>query len=444
MKPQNKVQTFFDDITANLRNVLANLPQQIEEANKFLNGSDGQLAINVSLKQAQDSLNAFVKDAADKFAIPEDIVKQSTLNRLKELAATGNKAAQELAKAWGKPDSALEDFIDNAKEAITYLGASPQQFMPALNSMLNGIQKIDPVTGKLTDKFKKAHDALKEWANVTFDNLTNRIQKLRKAVEGGFLDKSVLENELKDFMPQLKMQVISELEPTRGQFKSQSAYEATVASELISKVTDLFGDVGTEIMRNLYDGKTGLEIGRSILRDSKQGNTASKGYININGLEQSFNNSLNPLVDKFNLAASTFADSSTALGQTGDSILSLINSIHTPSQNSNPQFSGVEVLSSNGNNLFNEPLYNLITHVQNILPALDNIAALHQNNSNALLEILNAARLLNDSFLASHSGNTYNIDIHQQGFNVLNKSEADYAADSAVSAIRTGLGNGGL
>ena len=61
--------------------------------------------------------------------------------------------------------------------------------------MAKGIQKIDPLTGKVTEQFKKAHAALKEWANVTFDKVAQRIQKLRKAVEGGLLKKESLEAE---------------------------------------------------------------------------------------------------------------------------------------------------------------------------------------------------------------------------------------------------------
>ena len=81
LKPENKLNTFFEETAANIRNILENIPAQINEANKYLRGTNGQLAITVSLKQAQDALNKFVKEAADKYAIPEDIVKQPIINR---------------------------------------------------------------------------------------------------------------------------------------------------------------------------------------------------------------------------------------------------------------------------------------------------------------------------------------------------------------------------
>ena len=644
MKPQNKVKTFYEDISANLRNIFANLPKQIEEANKFLNGSDGQLAINVSLETAKKELDAFVKSAADKFAIPEDIVKQSTINKLQELANQGNKTAQALIKAWGKADTSVEDFIDKAKEAISYLGASPQHFLPALNSMMKNIQKIDPVTGKLTEQFKKAHDALKELANVTFDKLNARIQKLRKAVEGGFIDQSALENEFKNSLPQIKLQVISELEPIKNQFASQYDYQSIVASEIVAKVQDLFGDIGTNLLRNLYDGMKGIDIGQSILRDL--GLSGSQGYININGVEQSLNNAVNPLADMLNSFTPTVANArdalssfneglrlnSNVLNNTSDSMISFINSIRTPadifgnrsagaaaealSRNSgnvtspfdySAQFSNViqhlhsinsnsaasvNALNSLGNSLhslgpqsLNEnnisaavnnalsPLFerllsavsnnnssndalreistrfdalkssadnnlnallsienavksieikpvnenniaaavtnglnplnsrleqaisaadnlsknlisfpalfdalrsNIINHV-NALTSLQNsfssvsnnlnfssalspliasvlkldsaltsILTVQQNNSNSVLEVLTAVRSLDSALLSLSSGNTYNIDIQQQGFMIERKSDADSLARSTASAIRSGLGNGGV
>lgn len=462
MKPQNKVNTFYEDITANLRNVLANLPKLFDEANKFLNGSDIKLAVNVSLDQAKSQLDAFVKDTTDKFAIPEDIVKQSTINRLKELANAGNKTAQILLHAWGNLDSSLEDFIDNAKEAITYLGASPQQFLPALNSMLNGIQKFDPVTGKLTEKFKKAHDALKEWANVTFDNLSNRIQKLRKAVEGGFIDKSVLEYEIKRSLPQLKLQIISELEPMRTQFNSQNAYEATIASDLVNKVIDMFGEAGQEFVQTIYQGMSGAEIGRAILRDNQRDLSGSNGATAyINGVEQNIANVANSMANTagifnsgFQLVNNSLNNNSAALTRAGDSMLSFINSIHTPNSNnvSSPfdysaQFSNV-IQHFNSLQSATVDNTNAVRSVEEAVQKLDNplasILNLHQNYSKSIDEIVHAVLALHSAVSNLSAGHTFNIEVLQNGFNVQNNSDAEALARHTVNAIRSGLGNGGL
>ena len=688
LRPENKLNTFFEESAANLRNVLENIPAQIDEANKYLKGTNGQLAITVSLKQAQEALNKFVKEAASKYAIPEDIVKQSLFDRLKNLAIQGNKTAKSLYEAWGNVYKRFNDFFDSAKDAINYLGDSPNQFVPALQSMLNGIQKIDPVTGKLTEKFKKAHDVLKEWANVTFDNLTNRIQKLRKAVEGGFIDKSVLEKELKDSLPQLKLQVISELEPTRGQFKSQSAYEATVASDLVAKVIDLFGEAGQEFVQKIYQGMTGTEIGKAILRDNQRdltGNNGTTAY--INGIEQVMTKSVHSIADsigalnyqlnrtpqqrqdntstlnisggnlneairsisektgidlrevanifgekagsvaeafKSNFATvnssiqvlnDTISNNSNVISRTGDSMLGLINSIHTPSSNSNvylkdyssefdavikaidninssaqANISAVNVVGeavkaiqvqpvnedflaraianainpiltaqtssdsvsvdwsslatyldalrkstdnntnaidalrsavtsslvemSNGNNINEEALVRVIVNgitpminaldkyqfstdsasanmnslagyleglrksnesnvtamgalqsaltssseamnfsaalaplvnaVQNLDNALNAFSSRYQDNSKTVDDILAAVRDFNSALSNLNSGNTFNIEIQQQGFSVGNKYDADYLAKTTAAVFRSGLGNGGM
>lgn len=582
LKPENKLNTFFEDISANLRNALENIPVMIDEANKYLNGSNGQLAINVSLKQAQEALNKFVKDAADKYAIPQDIVKESLINRLKELASQGNKTAKALHDIFVDVDKPFNDFLESAKEAIAYLGESPNKFMPALNSMMKNIQKIDPVTGRLTEKFKKAHDALKEWANVTFDKLENRIQKLRKAVEGGFLDKSALEKELKNVMPQIKLQVISELEPFKGQFNSQNAYAATLASDFINQVIDMFGDAGKEMVQKIYEGMSGAEIGKAILRDNQRNLSGSNGTTAyINGVEQVMTKSVNSLADsiaalnfkinqeqgkrdihQYEVNGHTFESSITntvdlvtkkmsqsigifgegaksvaeaihsvrektgidlrevakvfaergvergnaainalssnlapvnssiqllntsisnnanALSRAGDSVLGLINSIQTPSSASSAtaidysaQFANVinelvnlnsyakdnvsavsslrEVFtalhnssSSSENN--NNSIPELTSAILSLDSALNAIATSQQLNSNAISEARNAISELQKAVSSISSGNTYNIDIQQQGFSIHTKSDADSLAHSTINAIRTGLGNGGL
>ncbi|MBQ3693910.1 MAG: phage tail tape measure protein [Synergistaceae bacterium] len=448
MKPQNKVKTFFEEMNASLRNVLLNIPAQIDEANKYLRGSNGQLAIQVSLKQAQDALNKFVKEAADKYAIPEDIVKQPILNSLKELAVHGNKTAKLLYEAWGDVDKHFNEFLDSAKDAINYLGEAPQSFVPALTHLINGIQRIDPITGKLTEKFKKAHDALKEWANVTFDKLTNRIQKLRKAVEGGFIDKSELEKEFKNVMPQIKLQVISELEPFEEQFNSKNAYAATLASDYINKVIDIFGDAGEEMVKKIYQGMSGAEIGKAILRDNQRSLSGGNNTIAyINGIEQGIIKSVNSLadtigalyfnldhqkgklttheyevndnifsfsiaetVDLFSKEISQFAgdfgerargvadsfsstlapvnstiqllnntldNNTNTLSRAGDSMLGLINSIQTPSSNSNVSIKDYSA------------------EFASVIKALDNINSSAQANINAVNSVGEAVRAIN-------------------------------------------------
>ena len=105
-----------------------------------------------------------------------------------------------------------------------------------MNNLSKSIQKIDPLTGKVTEANKKAHDALKQWSNVTFNQLANRIQKLRKAVEEGFINEDALKAEFEKASKQEKLQVTMDMEPMRGQFKSEEAFNATVASEYFSRL----------------------------------------------------------------------------------------------------------------------------------------------------------------------------------------------------------------
>lgn len=277
---------FLDDISASIRAITAELPTEIERANKFLNGSEGQLSVQVSLAQAQKKLEAFTKSVAEKYNIPQDIVKSALLERLNELALTGDETAQSLINGFGGVGASLGVFLTNAQEAINYLGASPDKFMPALNSMMNGIQRIDPLTGKVTEQFKKAHDALKQWSNVTFDQLASRIQRLRRAVEGGFVDQSALEAEFRRVLPKLRLQVVNDLQPQHEQYRNDFDYQSVVASEFIARISDMFGEVGINLARDIFSGQTGADMGRSILAEVERGMGNYSDTFTIDGVDQ--------------------------------------------------------------------------------------------------------------------------------------------------------------
>lgn len=448
----------FNDAIYESCDVLDNFLVKIQGLRNTLNDSDHLEVTTLYLQHLQSQLDKSVNDIASKFNMPANIIKEKIINFLKVYANQGDLVSQSLLNSWGNLSKPFDDLLNKAKDAVTYLGASPQEFTPALNAMAKGFQKIDPLTGKLTEQFKKAHDALKEWANITFDKLSNRIQKLRKAVEGGFINSSALENEFRNALPQIKLQVISELEPIKNQFASQYDYQSIVASKLVAKVQDLFGEVGTKLLRNLYDGMKGIDIGQSILHDVQRESSGSMGYININGIQQSLSN-----------AADTF---NRTLNNTGDSMISFINSIRTPADIFGNRLAGAadEALSRNSGNVtspfdYSVQFSNVIQHlhslqsaasdntnavrpvvdaVRNLDDSLASILNLHQSNSNSLAEVINAVQALHSAVSDLTSGNTFNIEVQQNGFNIHNQSEADSLARSTVNAIRTGLGNGGL
>lgn len=547
-QPVKKDETsFFDFFNASLKSIMAGLPVEIERANKFLKGSDGQLAVQLSLTQARNSLDKFVKTAKKEYSIDESIIEASVFNELNKLAQAGNTTAQSLIDGWTGAGNSLDIFLADAKEAITYLGASPDKFMPALNSMMKGIQRIDPLTGKVTEQFKKAHAALKEWGNVTFDQLTNRIQRLRKAVEGGFIDKSALEAELRRVMPQLKLQVVNDLQPQREQYRSETDYQAVVASELIAKIDDLFGEVGMNLARASFNGQTGAEMGRSIIAEVERGLSDTTAAFTINGLDQfnqglgsitnlpqnisnavspyvskleqlsssqgsqpsfsalpaakdysaviasivreiqassqanvtavngvttavnavenavksketgnnqgnisqAFSNAITPLVARIEQSSSAYQSSTTAM-TTG--MRELAGSINTLKNSADANVSAMVQLqasvksagdSYNAANV-TSAITPLASAVNNLSTAFNAFSAIQQANSSAFGEVINAMRSVENALKSMSTGNNYDIDINQQGFMIEKKSDADMLARSTVSALRAGIGNGGI
>ena len=493
-KPLKKPETtvFFEELSANIKNITANLSGEIERANKFLSGSDGQLAVNVSLSQAQKKLDDFIKNISEKYAVPEDIVRAGVFANLQKLAQAGDTTAQSLINGFSSAGDTLNTFLSNAQEAITYLEASPDKFMPALNSMMKGIQRVDPLTGKLTEKFKKAHDALKQWSNVTFDQLSSRIQKLRKAVEGGFIDKSALEAELKRVMPQLKMKVVADLQPQREQYRTQSDFQSVVASELISRVSDLFGDMGLNMASKMLNGKTGSEMGRSILNEVERGLSGTSGTFQINGIDQlqkclssiatlpmniseavsqnsklptpptpdnsgekDYSASITQIVTGINSLYSGIQEVSSAVNSGANLLFSILDNHNVPADSLSYSggrdyyseiaqvIAGIQALTAEAKSL--QPVIEANSQQSEALSSsVKSQASYVQALSSAMNDLANSVNVLQSIIKDSAAGNSIEVNLTQQGFNIQSKDDADYVAQSAYRLIKSGLGNGGV
>ena len=73
-----------------------------------------------------------------------------------------------------------------------------------------------------------------------------------------------------------------------------------------------------------------------------------------------------------------------------------------------------------------------------------NIQNVNQANSSAIADVTNAVKAVENAIRSINAGNNYDIDINQQGFIVERKSDADLVARNTASALRSGLGNGGV
>lgn len=475
---KDEVSVFFGELDTGIKDITESLSGEIERANKFLGGANGQLAVNVSFSQAQKKLEGFVKSVKDKYALPEDIVKASLINRLNDFAKAGNETAKSLADGFSGVGNSLDEFLNNAQEAIKYLEVSPDKFMPALNKMMAGIQKIDPLTGKVTEKFKKAYDALKQWSSVSFGQLENRLQRLRKAYEGGFLSENALKAELNRVMPQIRLQVVKDLEPQREQYRSQYDYQAVVASEFMSRINDMFGDLGMNMMRNMFKGSTGEGIGRSILAQVERDISKSTGdllsspsaTVKINGLDmfthgidsisalpKNISEAVNPYVLKLEQLNSTQSNSVSPVKDYSAEIANIIREIQALGGNiealrkstvdntsAMTQLQGSFASSSRSADTqsTSNDFTALTVAVQSLSVTLSTIQGIQQANSSAFGEVINAVHSVETALKSINAGNNYDIDINQQGFMIEKKSDADMLARSTVSALRSGIGNG--
>ena len=500
---KTQLALFAEELSASVAALLDSVPADIEKFQEFLGNQNVELPVNVSLEQAQKQIQELSKSIGEKFNIPADIVSSAILAQLDNLAAKGDKTAQALRNGWKDASKPLEDFMQTAQDAVKYLGASPEKFTPALNSLTKGIQKIDPLTGKVTEQFKKAYDALKQWSSVTFDQLAQRIQRIRRAVEGGFIDQSALQAEFERVSKQVKLQVSAELAPTRESYKSQDAFNSVVASEYVARMGELGGEAFMNLLQREFSGlydKSGAAIGAAIMKQVDNGLNSdvvmkingvdmlkrggqTQANLNFSALSKAFTDSVNPLISKIeqvtipqaassNDISSHFPEiitvmnklqagidnNSSALGRANEALLAFVNSIGNINvQNTANPVLAVQDYSSQFANVIKEiqAVSTGLAAVQSIAQAnvsavnsigvtAGSIQSLNQAHSTTLAEIINAVKAVEVAVKTTNAGNNYDIDINQQGFIVEKKADADLIARNTASALRSGLGNGGV
>ena len=424
--PQTELGRFYEELSQKISGVFNGFPESFKKATEFLGGKDIDLALKVSTEGASEQLKAFVSEASEKYGISEDIVKQAAFNQLEKLAQAGNRTAQALADGLGVADKRVDDLVSSYRDAVEYMEESPAKFLPALKSMVNGLNKVDTVTGKVSEAFKKGQKALKDFADMTFDKLKSRIQQIKEAVEGGFVDRKALEAEFKGAFEKAQLKVTSELLPKRGEYQDPKVFSGVLISEIRKEMEAIggkgYGDKAAEELRKLAE-RVGGDLGR-LLEDQKRITERREKY------------ELKPQPQQ---QARTGTEQRPQIqAQTQPIIQSITNGI-------GPIMSKLESAQS-GQTSAAQTLTNAIAPINAAIQALVGKLGLVQGavvaNTTALSSMAGALEKAGGAGGSSQkAAPSIHIEINQNGFIIQKRDDAGLVANLAAGALRTGLGN---
>lgn len=424
-KKASLLQSFKSDISTSIRNLLEQIPRDLAEANEYLGGKGIDLAVNFQFEDAQEKLKKFISETAEKLSISEGVVKVGVFNELEKLARAGNRAAQALADGLGVADKRVDDLVSSYRNAVEYLEESPAKFLPALKSMVNGLNKVDPVTGKMSEAFKKAKKALKEFADMTFDKLKSRIQQIKEAVEGGFVDRKALEAEFKGAFEKAQLKVTAELLPRRGEYQDPKVFSGVLVSEIKKEMESIggkgYGDKAVEELRKLME-RFGGDLGR-YFEDQKRIAERREKY------------DLKPQAQQ---AQRSEPQRPQEQDKTQGIVQGIVNGFA-------PFVSKLEGAQS-GQAAAAQSLANAMTPITSVLQALIGKLGAVQGavtaNTTALAGVAGALEKAGSAGGASQkTAPSIHIEINQNGFIIQKRDDAGLVANLAAGALRTGLGN---
>lgn len=424
--PQTELEYFYEELSQKIGDVFKGFPESFKKATEFLGGKDIDLALKVSTEGASEQLKAFVSEASEKYGISEDIVKQAAFNQLEKLARAGNRTAQALADGLGVADNRVDDFLSHARDAVEYLGESPAKFLPAIQSMVNGLNKVDAITGKVPESFKKATKALKDFADMTFDKLKGRIQQIKDAVEGGFVDRKALEAEFKGALEKAQLKVTAEMLPKRSEYQDPKVFSGILMSEIRKEMEAIggkdYGDKAAEEMRKIGERFSG-DVARALEEQKRLAERREKYDFKPQAQQQ----------------ARTTADQRPKEQDKTQALVQGITNSIGPFMSKLESSQSVQAVAS-------QSLANAIAPVnaaiQNLAAKLGLMQSAVTTNTTALTGVAGAIeKIMNIGGPAQKTAPSIHIEINQNGFIIQKRDDAGLVANLAAGALRTGLGN---
>ena len=154
---------------------------------------------------------------------------------------------------------------------------------------------------------------------------------------------------------------------------------------------------------------------------------------------QAVTEGLSPFISRMETNSSSYT---TASDNLANNILSLGQAINS----NNEAIASLQnsMNNSNSENTQSIDLAPLVNSVQSLAAVVVSIQGINKANSSAIADVTRAVKAVEVAVKSVQCGNSYDIDINQQGFMIEKKSDADMLARSTFSAFRTVLGNGGV
>ena len=190
-------------------------------------------------------------------------------------------------------------------------------------------------------------------------------------------------------------------------------------------------------------------IASAVAAFSNSGQSQSLTAFDGNYISQAIVSGLNPLLTRLDAHSSAYQSATSDLTRSFSGLDSSFDLLRKSTDANSSALTSLQnsLASSNSSGSsesFSGALAPLVNSVQSLAVTVSGIQSINQDNAVVISEITNAVRSVESAVKAISGGNTYNIDIHQEGFQIEKKSDADILARSTATAFRTGIGNGGV
>ena len=192
-----------------------------------------------------------------------------------------------------------------------------------------------------------------------------------------------------------------------------------------------------------------VETAITVLENTIKSQQTDKIIINEGSITQAVIAGFNPLISRIEQNSNIYQASSAAVSKSIQDLDVNIEALRKSAESSNSAILQLQTSVKAAGDSYDatnitRAINPLTEVVQNLAGVLTTIQNINQASNAAILDVINSVRSLESTVKSLDAGNNYDIDINQQGFIIEKKSDADMLARSTVTALRSGLGNGGV
>jgi TP901 family phage tail tape measure protein len=247
-RAQAALETIFEGgVTKSFKTAVDELPAQFRRMQLLAKKAGIVIRPEVSLEHAKKKIDEVIKNEIKKDpTLSEEVLRQGVASTLRQYTGEHEALIYALADMFDSIAAKTKTFGQDLQDAMEYLNVDPNKMAGMIEPLLKNVQKIDPVTGKITSEFKEWKKILDDVNKKKFSNIQSLAEDFRNMREKGNISEKEYTTQVKAMLGTFLRETYKQFEGDRVNYNTATgpglqAWDANVMTKLGDAVVGAFG-----------------------------------------------------------------------------------------------------------------------------------------------------------------------------------------------------------